>query len=114
MKVIARYGIGVDTVDLQAATDHGVFVTNVPDFCYDEVSDTALSLILTSVARLWPCINLSGSEFIIEVWLIPSQTSGKNAGPCGFGQSLKLWLGKRSRLDLRSSPTILMLNRSLC
>ena len=46
MKVIARYGIGVDTVDLQAATDHGVFVTNVPDFCYDEVSDTAMSLIL--------------------------------------------------------------------
>lgn len=46
MKVIARYGIGVDSVDLQAATDHGVYVTNVPDFCYDEVSDTALSLIL--------------------------------------------------------------------
>jgi len=50
MKVIARYGIGVDTVDLQAATDHGVYVTNVPDFCYDEVSDTAISLIL-AVAR---------------------------------------------------------------
>jgi D-3-phosphoglycerate dehydrogenase / 2-oxoglutarate reductase len=50
MKVIARYGIGVDSVDLQAATDHGVYVTNVPDFCYDEVSDTAISLIL-AVAR---------------------------------------------------------------
>ncbi len=46
MKVIARYGIGVDNVDLGAATERGIFVTNVPDFCYDEVSDTALSLIL--------------------------------------------------------------------
>jgi len=52
MKVIARYGIGVDSIDLQAATDHGVYVTNVPDFCYDEVSDTALSLILAVTRKV--------------------------------------------------------------
>ncbi|MCE2514231.1 MAG: C-terminal binding protein [Acidobacteria bacterium] len=51
-RVIARYGIGVDTVDLKAATDHGIFVTNVPDFCYDEVSDTAMSLILAVTRKV--------------------------------------------------------------
>lgn len=51
-KVVARYGIGVDTVDLQAATKHGIFVTNVPDFCYDEVSDTAMSLILAVTRKV--------------------------------------------------------------
>ena len=51
-KVIARYGIGVDTVDLQAATDHGVFVTNTPDFCFDEVSDTTMSLILAATRKV--------------------------------------------------------------
>ena len=51
-RVVARYGIGVDTVDLQAATDHGIYVTNVPDFCYDEVSDTAMSLILAVTRKL--------------------------------------------------------------
>ena len=51
-KVIARYGIGVDTVDLQAATDYGVFVTNTPDFCFDEVSDTAMSLILATTRKV--------------------------------------------------------------
>ena len=52
MKVIARYGIGVDSIDLQAATAHGIYVTNVPDFCYDEVSDTALSLILAVTRKV--------------------------------------------------------------
>ena len=45
-KVIVRYGIGVDVVDVAAATEHGICVANVPDFCFDEVSDTAMSLIL--------------------------------------------------------------------
>ncbi len=48
--VIARTGVGVDTVDVPTATRCGITVTNVPDFCFDEVSDTALSLIL-AVAR---------------------------------------------------------------
>ena len=45
--VICRYGIGVDTVDIPAATEHGIVVANVPDFCFDEVADTAMSLILS-------------------------------------------------------------------
>jgi D-3-phosphoglycerate dehydrogenase len=44
---ICRYGIGVDTVDVAAATRHGVIVANVPDFCFDQVADTAMSLILS-------------------------------------------------------------------
>jgi D-3-phosphoglycerate dehydrogenase len=45
--VICRYGIGVDTVDIPAATERGIIVANVPDFCFDEVADTAMSLILS-------------------------------------------------------------------
>jgi D-3-phosphoglycerate dehydrogenase len=47
---IVRTGIGLDTVDVPAATRHGVCVAHVPDFCYDEVADTALTLLL-AVAR---------------------------------------------------------------
>ncbi len=43
---IVRTGIGLDTVDLPAATRHGVCVAHVPDFCYDEVADTTWTLIL--------------------------------------------------------------------
>lgn len=45
-KVICRYGVGVDTVDLPAATEYGIIVAFVPDYCTDEVSNQAAALIL--------------------------------------------------------------------
>jgi D-3-phosphoglycerate dehydrogenase len=45
-KVITRYGVGVDPIDLEAATEKGICVANVPDYCEDEVSDHALALLL--------------------------------------------------------------------
>ena len=49
-RIIARYGIGVDNVDLAAAQERGIFVANVPDYGVEEVSDHALALLM-SVAR---------------------------------------------------------------
>jgi D-3-phosphoglycerate dehydrogenase len=46
-KVITRYGVGVNTIDLDAATEKGICVANVPDYCVDEVSDHALALLLS-------------------------------------------------------------------
>ena len=46
LKIVARYGIGVDGIDIEAATNHGVKVVNVPEYCVDEVSTHALGLIL--------------------------------------------------------------------
>ena len=43
-KVIARYGVGVDSIDLKAATNLGIIVANVPDYCVDEVADQAVSM----------------------------------------------------------------------
>jgi D-3-phosphoglycerate dehydrogenase len=51
-RVIARYGIGLDTIDIDEASAHGIVVTNVPDYCIDEVSDHALALILSLVRRV--------------------------------------------------------------
>jgi D-3-phosphoglycerate dehydrogenase len=45
-KVICRYGVGVDSVDLAAATECGIIVAFVPDYCTDEVSNHAAALIL--------------------------------------------------------------------
>ncbi len=46
-RLIVRYGIGVDNVDLAAAAAHGIPVYNVPDYCIDEVADHTLALILS-------------------------------------------------------------------
>ncbi|BBI35033.1 C-terminal binding protein [Cohnella abietis] len=51
-KIIVRYGIGVDNVDLQAAKECGIPVVNVPDYAIEEVADHALTLLLGIVRKL--------------------------------------------------------------
>jgi D-3-phosphoglycerate dehydrogenase / 2-oxoglutarate reductase len=51
-RVIVRYGIGVDNVDLRAAADRGIPVCNVPDYCIDEVADHALAMILDLTRKI--------------------------------------------------------------
>ena len=51
-KVIARYGIGVDNIDLEAARERGIVVTNVPDYCVEEVAAHTVSLMLALLRRL--------------------------------------------------------------
>lgn len=50
-KVVSRYGVGVDPVDLKAATDLRIIVANVPDYCMDEVSNQTISMILTLIRK---------------------------------------------------------------
>ncbi len=51
-KVIVRYGIGVDNVDLEAAKTRGIPVCNVPDYCVDEVADHTLAFILATTRQV--------------------------------------------------------------
>lgn len=51
-KVICRYGIGVDILDVEACYDHDIKVSNVPDYCLDEVADHSISLGLTMFRRI--------------------------------------------------------------
>ena len=51
-KVISRLGTGVDKIDVAEATRKGIFVTNLPDFCTEEVADHTLALLLAAARRL--------------------------------------------------------------
>jgi D-3-phosphoglycerate dehydrogenase / 2-oxoglutarate reductase len=51
-KIIVRYAIGLDIVDIQAATEKKIMVANVPDYCIDEVADHALTLMLAVIRKL--------------------------------------------------------------
>ena len=51
-RVIARYGVGVDIVDVEAATAKGIQVTNVRDYCTEEVADHAIALWLTLARKI--------------------------------------------------------------
>lgn len=51
-KVIVRYGIGTDNIDIDAASRYGIMVANVPDYCCDEVSDHAVACMLALERKL--------------------------------------------------------------
>ena len=51
-EVIARYGVGVDIVNVDAATQKGILVTNVLDYCTEEVADHAIALWMTLARKL--------------------------------------------------------------
>jgi len=51
-RAIVRYGVGYDTVDVDAATDNGILLVNIPDFCWEEVSNHAIVLLIACAKKL--------------------------------------------------------------
>ena len=101
-KIIARYGIGVDTVDLAAATHKGIVVTNVPEYCIDEVSDHALALLLSWARKIVVASRAvrSGSWQLADVTPI-RRLSGQTLGLVGLGKIALRLSAKAQALGLR-------------
>jgi D-3-phosphoglycerate dehydrogenase len=53
-RIISRYGVGTDMIDVAAASQRGIYVCNVPGYCREEVSDHACALVLALVRKLEP------------------------------------------------------------
>lgn len=101
-RVIARLGIGVDTVDVGAATAAGIWVTNVPDGSVDEASDHALALLLALTRRVvaldasvrrgeWNTIAVAGPVHRLR---------GRVLGLVGFGRIARALAPKAAALGL--------------
>jgi D-3-phosphoglycerate dehydrogenase len=50
--VVSRFGVGLDNIPVDRATELGILVTNVPDFCLEEVSDHTMALLLACARRV--------------------------------------------------------------
>jgi D-3-phosphoglycerate dehydrogenase len=101
-RVIARFGIGVDNVDIEAATQANIVVTKVPDYCIDEVSDHSLGLLL-ALARKIP---FSNQMTHAGEWKMPAvaplyRLKGCVLGLVGFGQIPRLLAPKAQALGLK-------------
>jgi D-3-phosphoglycerate dehydrogenase len=88
VRVIVRYGIGVDNVDLQAAKERGIPVCNVPDYCIDEVADHTLAFILALTRQIVPnCLGVRGGHWGLAVPLAEMKTLQRlHVGVVGFGR----------------------------
>lgn len=86
-KVIGRYGIGVDNIDIEAATEAGIQVCFVPDYCLDEVSDHAMALLL-SLARKVPFGNrlVQGGQWNAADVAPIRRLRGRTFGLVGLGK----------------------------
>jgi len=87
-KVIARYGIGVDILDVEAAHERGIIVTNVPDYCLDEVADHAISFSFMLMRNL-PHYNrkIRTGSYQWKDWIAPiPRFRGAKFGLIGFGR----------------------------
>ncbi|MEM3588220.1 MAG: C-terminal binding protein, partial [Candidatus Jordarchaeaceae archaeon] len=85
-RIIVRYGIGYDNVNLKAASDKGIFVCNVPDYLTYEVADHTLSLILSLVRRIPEITNSTKTgEWDWMKFRPIYRLDGKTAGIIGFG-----------------------------
>jgi D-3-phosphoglycerate dehydrogenase / 2-oxoglutarate reductase len=88
LKAAVRTGIGLDPIDLAAATAHGVCVANVPDYCVPEVSDHSLALILAcgrKVAQLDRAVH-SGTWDAAATARPLVRLEGQTVGIVGFGR----------------------------
>jgi D-3-phosphoglycerate dehydrogenase / 2-oxoglutarate reductase len=101
-RIIARYGIGIDTIDLEEASARRILVTNVPDYCIDEVSDHALALILVlarGVARLDRSVR-GGSWSTADAPPI-HRLRGRVLGLVGFGRIARSLATKAAAVGFR-------------
>ena len=113
-KVIGRFGLGVDNIDLPAAASLGITVTYVPDYCLREVSDHAMALLL-AMARKIPFSNkLVQSGRWETPPIVPlHRLEGRVLGLLGFGNIPRALVPKAKAFGLESSPTILMWRRNI-
>ena len=87
-RVIVRYGIGFDNVDIEAARRRGIPVCNIPDYCVDEVADHALAFILATTRQVIPnTLHLRAQQWGLAVPVRSMQAlKYLTVGIIGFGR----------------------------
>jgi D-3-phosphoglycerate dehydrogenase len=101
-KVISRYGVGVDMIDLKAAGEHAIPVANVPDYCVEEVSTHAIAFLL----MLNRHILIHHEHVKAKQWGgvgggAPARLAGQTLGVVGLGNIGRAVVRKAKGLDLK-------------
>lgn len=101
-KIIARYGIGVDTIDLDAATAAGIIVTNNPTYCIEEVADHTLALLLACARKV------AFYDRMVRAgrWELPPgkpmfRLASRTLGLVGFGNIARAVAGRAAAFGMR-------------
>lgn len=101
-KVISRYGVGVNTIDLDAANEKGITVANVPDYGMEEVSNHALALLL-SWARKVTLLNneVKKGNWDFKACVPIHRFNNQTVGVLGFGRIPRRFIEKVKPLGFK-------------
>ena len=101
-KVVVRYAVGFDNIDLGAATELGIRVVNVPDYCTEEVSEHTVMLLLAIARKLCP-LNQAVKEdhWDFKVMRPVQRLKGTTVGLIGFGRIGRMVARKLSGFQFR-------------
>ena len=101
-KVIVRFGIGYDNVDVEAATRCGVMVANTTEYCIDEVADQAMAMLLACGRGLFPAgrIARDGTWDLAKMPVL-RRLRGQTLGLVGIGQIGKAVAARAHGFGLR-------------
>jgi len=89
LKLIANFGAGVDHIDVTAATERGIIVTNTPGVLTDDTADLTMSLIMAVARRLVEGAEVTqGGDFKgwSPTWMLGRRIGGKRLGIVGMGR----------------------------
>lgn len=107
-RALVRYGVGYDTIDVPAATDHGIVVVNIPDFCQPEVANHALVHLLDCAKKItrldrWIRAGNWGKDGNYRApFLSPmGQIHGQTVGLVGFGAIAREFHRRLVPLDMQ-------------
>lgn len=97
LQIVSRYGIGVNMIDVDYATQVGIQVANVNDYCVDEVSDHALASILAGARRLFEYNeDTANGNWDFKAAKRPLRASKAIVGLLGYGKIPKRLADRKS------------------
>ena len=98
LKVIAKYGVGLDNIDIEAATERGIYVTNTPEANANSVAEHVMALILSLSKNLSLADKeLRSGNFAIRSQLFGIDLEGKTLGIIGLGRIGRILAKKASK-----------------
>ena len=101
-RIVARYGIGVDTIDLDAATQAGIIVTNNPTYCIEEVAEHTMALMLACARKVALYDRLvRGGRWEVPPGKPMFRLSGRTLGLVGFGNIARQVAARAASFGMR-------------
>lgn len=101
-RVIVRFGIGYDNVDVDAATRRGIMVANTTEYCIDEVADQAMAMLLACARGLFPAGRIArDGAWDLSKMPVLRRLRGQTLGLVGIGQIGKAVAARARGFGLR-------------